>query len=51
MALFTAEITAFNDDVEVFASIPTPHNTRSPTVHSTKAAARASPPSERACSE
>jgi len=35
MARLTAEMTALRDDMLVFASMPTPHRTRSPTAHST----------------
>ena len=45
-ARLTADTTAFSDAVTMFASMPTPHSTRSPTAHSTYAAARASPPAD-----
>ena len=50
VARLTALITAFSEAVTMFASIPTPQNTSSPTAHSRYAAARASPPEDRACS-
>lgn len=50
LARLTADTTAFNDAVTMFASTPTPQRMRSPIAHSTYAAARASPPELIACS-
>src|SRR6478735_7026686 len=49
-ARLTAETMALMDAVTIDGSTPTPQSTRSPTAHSTYAAARASPPADRACS-
>jgi hypothetical protein len=51
----TAEVTALREAVTMFGSVPTPQATTlsspEPTSHSTYAAASASPPADRACSE
>lgn len=47
---FTAETIALSEARTMLGSMPTPHSTRSPTAHSTKAAAVASPPELIACS-
>jgi hypothetical protein len=49
-ARFSAESTARSEAVTVFASMPTPHQTRPPISHSTYAAAWASLPGRSACS-
>src|SRR6478609_1035702 len=49
-ARLTAETMALIEAVTIEGSTPTPQRTRSPTAHSTYAAARASPPADRACS-
>lgn len=51
IARLTADTTAFSAAMLVLVSNPMPHRMRSPTAHSTKAAARALPPSLMACSE
>jgi membrane-associated phospholipid phosphatase len=46
----TADTTALSDAVTMLGSMPTPHRMRSPIEHSTYAAAKASPPADKACS-
>ncbi len=49
-ARLTAERIARSEALTIDSCSPTPQSTRSPTAHSTYAAARASPPADRACS-